>query len=563
MTDLRPYPYVFFSLLILAVLAPSTGCAPGRPQPFQASLLPPRPAPPILADIPIEPPTVTPSLYLNELPAFLSEPREPELSSTSVDAILGRSLARYEAGKEHYEAGEFAAAREDFDLAVEALLSAPNNLKDHQRIERKLEEIVEAIYRYDVAGLGAGELAAEPAFDKSPLEEIPDATFPIDPRLANQVTEELLVTISQLPLDVNEEVLRYVKYFSSERGRRIIANGLRRAGRYRSLIQRILDEEGVPQELIHLAQAESGFMPRAVSRKKATGMWQFMQFRGREYGLVQTRSSDDRLDPEKATRAAARHLRDLYQKFGDWYLAMAAYNCGPGVIERAVQRTGYADYWELKRRNVLPKETANYIPIIISMIIVSKNPADYGLDAVTPDPALEYSTLELDAPTHLALVADVLECPVSELLDLNPALLRNVAPEGYTLRVPKGKAGAVVSALEMVPLEQRAAWRLHRVEPGETLAAIAKRYRATAKGITDVNRLDGGAPEEGNLLLIPAAKQASKALAKPRVRTASAKRRATTRKASVRSGSRSSSSGKRSATIASKGSGTKRATLNR
>jgi membrane-bound lytic murein transglycosylase D len=563
MTDLRPYPYVFFSLLILAVLAPSTGCAPGRPQPFQASLLPPRPAPPILADIPIEPPKVTPSLYLNELPAFLSEPREPELSSTSVEAILGRSLARYEAGKEHYEAGEFAAAREDFDLAVEALLSAPNNLKDHQRIERKLEEIVEAIYRYDVAGLGAGELPAEPAFDKSPLEEIPDATFPIDPRLANQVTEELLVTISQLPLDVNDEVLRYVKYFSSERGRRIIANGLRRAGRYRSLIQRILDEEGVPQELIHLAQAESGFMPRAVSRKKATGMWQFMQFRGREYGLVQTRSSDDRLDPEKATRAAARHLRDLYQKFGDWYLAMAAYNCGPGVIERAVQRTGYADYWELKRRNVLPKETANYIPIIIAMMIVSKNPADYGLDAVAPDPALEYSTLELDAPTHLALVADVLECPVSELLDLNPALLRNVAPEGYTLRVPKGKAAAVVSALEMVPLEQRAAWRLHRVEPGETLATIAKRYRATAKGITDVNRLDGGAPEEGNLLLIPAAKQASKALTKPRVRTASAKRSATTRKASVRSGSRSSSSGKRSATIASKGSGRKRAALNR
>jgi membrane-bound lytic murein transglycosylase D len=362
---------------------------------------------------------------------------------------------------------------------------------------------------------------------------------------------------------VNDEVLRYVKYFSSERGRRIIANGLRRAGRYRSLIQRILDEEGVPQELIHLAQAESGFMPRAVSRKKATGMWQFMQFRGREYGLVQTRSSDDRLDPEKATRAAARHLRDLYQKFGDWYLAMAAYNCGPGVIERAVQRTGYADYWELKRRNVLPKETANYIPIIIAMMIVSKNPADYGLDAVAPDPALEYSTLELDAPTHLALVADVLECPVSELLDLNPALLRNVAPEGYTLRVPKGKAAAVVSALEMVPLEQRAAWRLHRVEPGETLATIAKRYRATAKGITDVNRLDGGAPEEGNLLLIPAAKQASKALTKPRVRTASAKRSATTRKASVRSGSRSSSSGKRSATIASKGSGRKRAALNR
>ncbi len=199
----------------------------------------------------------------------------------------------------------------------------------------------------------------------------------------------------------------------------------------------------------------------------------------------------------------------------------------------------------------------------MAMIIVSKNPADYGLDSVVPDPPLEYSTLELAAPTHLVLLADILECPVSELLDLNPALLRNIAPEGYSLRVPKGKVAAVVSALEMVPPGQRAAWRLHRVGAGETLVTIAKRYRATAKGIADVNRLDGDAPEEGNLLLIPAAKQESKALTKPRVRTATSVRRGTARKASVRSVSSTSSSAKRSTAIASKSSGRKRAALNR
>ena len=146
------------------------------------------------------------------------------------------------------------------------------------------------------------------------------------------------------------------------------------------MIQRILDEEGVPQELIHLAQAESGFIPRAVSRKAAGGMWQFLTWRGNEYGLKQTRYTDDRMDPEKATRSAARHLRDLYHEFGDWYLAIAAYNCGPGSVEKAVERTGYADFWELRARGVLPAETTNYVPIILAMTIMEKNAAEYGIE---------------------------------------------------------------------------------------------------------------------------------------------------------------------------------------
>ncbi len=164
------------------------------------------------------------------------------------------------------------------------------------------------------------------------------------------------------------------------------------------MIQRILDEEGVPQELIHLAQAESGFIPRAVSRKAAGGMWQFVKLRGKQYGLMQTAYTDDRMDPEKATRAAARHLHDLYNEFGDWYLAIAAYNCGPGVVEKAVERTGYADFWELRNRGVLPAETTNYVPIILAMTIMEKNAAEYGLEGSAMDPPLEYDTVE----THRA-----------------------------------------------------------------------------------------------------------------------------------------------------------------
>lgn len=281
--------------------------------------------------------------------------------------------------------------------------------------------------------------------------------------------------------------------------------GLRRAGRYRPLVQRILDEEGLPQELIHLAQAESGFLPRAMSRKAAGGMWQFVAWRGREYGLERSRYFDDRLDPEKATRAAARHLRDLYQKFGDWYLAIAAYDCGPGVIERAVERTGYADFFEMRNRRVLPLETTNYVPIILAMTIMDKNAAEYGLDAVVPDTPLEYDTIEITSPTNLALVSDLTNTPAPELQALNPALLRGLAPAGYSLHVPKGTGSYLMAALQMVPGERRASSRMHIVEIGETLATIGKRYRTAPGSIAAANNIRSVSPAVGDRLLIPAA----------------------------------------------------------
>ncbi|MGH9660044.1 MAG: lytic transglycosylase domain-containing protein, partial [Bryobacteraceae bacterium] len=335
----------------------------------------------------------------------------------------------------------------------------------------------DAIHRYDLAGLGAGVLEEEPKFDKSPLEDILEMTFPVDPKLKRRVREEAAATSSQLPLTVNDSVLGFIHYFSG-RGRRTMIAGLQRAGRYRPMIQRILDEEGIPQELIHLAQAESGFFPRALSRKMATGMWQFVKFRGNEYGLKQTAYSDDRLDPEKATRAAARHLRDLYHRYGDWYLAIAAYNCGPGTVDRAVERTGYADFWELRSRRTLPLETTNYVPIVLAMTIMAKNARQYELEDVTPDPPIEYDVIEPSSPTHLALVADLTETPMAELQSLNPSLLRSVAPAGHSLRVPKGTANALVARLDTIPAERRATWRAHKVENGETLAVIGKRYGA-------------------------------------------------------------------------------------
>jgi membrane-bound lytic murein transglycosylase D len=357
-------------------------------------------------------------------------------------------------------------------------------------------------------------------------------TFPVDPKLKNKVRGELTATASQLPLTMNDAVVGYINYFSG-RGHNTIVAGLERAGKFRPMIQRILAEEGVPQELIHLAQAESGFLPRAVSNKAATGMWQFVQFRGREYGLNQTPYTDDRLDPEKATRAAARHLKDLYNEFGNWYLAIAAYNCGPGNITKAVERTGYADFWELRARHAIPAETTNYVPIILAMTIMTKNAAEYGLTDVVPQTALEYDTVDITAPTNLALVGDLTDTPVSQLKELNPALLRSMAPDGYALHIPKGTGETLSAFLERVPGSDRAAWRMHRVEAGDTLASIAHRYGSTANRIAEANRLTADEPSAGDRLLIPASYKADSPASRAIRAKSTAKRRPVHRSSSA------------------------------
>ncbi len=486
---------------LLAVACASVGCVPN--QPFRTSFMPP-PAPAARNIYAPDPPPLDAPFEITETPRFMS-PLPPPSFGSRADVLIREAEWHFQAGRSHYQVGEADAARQEFDRAIDTLLSSPDDPAIRVAVDKKLEELADAIHRLDLAGLGAGEAASEPGFEKPPLEDVEPLTFPVDPALKDKVAEELHATASQLPLQITDPVLTYINFFSTGRGRRILTYGVQRSGRYQTLIRRILDEEGVPQELIYLAQAESGFQPRAVSRKSATGMWQFMLARGREYGLDRSPFFDDRLDPEKATRAAARHLRDLYRHFGDWYLAMAAYDCGPVTVDRGVERTGYADFWELRARNVLPRETANYVPAILAMTIVMKNAKEYGLDGVQGDPPLEYDTVEMTAPTHLQLVADTVECPVSQLHDLNPALLKNVAPAGTPLRIPKGTGASLPAVLDTVPAEKRTAWRVHRVVNGENLGLIAQHFGVTQNSILAANRADSGSVEAGDLLVIPVA----------------------------------------------------------
>lgn len=426
------------------------------------------------------------------------------IHSPETDELIRRSDAHFNTGRQMYFEGNLEGARREFDAAVDVLLNAPDSLPDHRRVERRLDEMCDVIYRFDVEKLGAGETEQDTVvFDKAPIDEISHMTFPVDQNLAPKLQSELNQTASGIPLELSDPVLSFVHYFSSDRGHRILLTGFQRSGRYKALIERIFAEEGVPQELMYLAQAESGFLPRAVSNKRAVGLWQFTYATGIDYSLSHTSVYDERLDPEKATRAAARYLKSLYERYGDWYLAMAAYNCGPGLVDRAVERTGYADYWELLKRHALPKETANYVPIILAMTIMAKNPKDYGLENIDLDAPVEYDSIQLTASTNLNLIADATMQPVSVIRDLNPSLLRTVAPAGFEVHVPKGAADATQSALDAVPAQSRQAWRLHHVEAGDTLETIARSYHLSPERIAQVNRA-ADSLEAGDVLLIPA-----------------------------------------------------------
>jgi len=452
-----------------------------------------------------------------------------------------RAEALYIDGYKLYQAGDRDGARKQFDQALDLVLNNHSEPVNRSSFDKRFDELVQRIYRVDIDTLQSDNTPeSPPSYDKAPIDDILSLTFPFDPKLKMKVREEVGATLSQLPLEASDAVLSFINYFSGDRGKRTLIAGLKRAGRYKPMISRILDEEGIPQEFIFLAQAESGFLPRAMSYMAAGGMWQFIRETGARYGLKNDGWVDERFDPEMATRAAARHLRDLYHEFGDWYLAIAAYNCGQGNVDRAVAKTGYADVWELRSRGTLPLETSNYVPIILAMTIMAKNPRNYGIDDITVEEPVLYDTIDVNVLTSLALVSDIVGRPVSELKELNPALLRDFAPAGYKLHIPRGAGQTLLAGWEMVPAERRASWRAHRAEAGDNLALLATRYRATVASIHAANGLTGVELNPGSLVVIPAASQPvftrnAKAPAKATARKSSRYRASTvTAKAPVR-----------------------------
>ena len=420
--------------------------------------------------------------------------------------LIAQVEEKFAAGEQNYKAGHLEAARKDFDDAVDWMLESGYDPNSDPKLSELFHRVVDTVYTYELQAFRAGDGFQEAPAVPAAIDEVAEMTFPVDPRLKDRAEEAAKNVSHDLPLTVNDEVLSFLNFFQTPRGRAIVETGLRRAGRYREMIARVLHEEGVPQDLIYLAQAESAFQPLALSRAGARGIWQFVAYRGQEYGLRHTWWLDERQDPEKATRAAAQHLRDLYKLFGDWYLAMAAYNCGPGNVQKGIERTGYADFWELYKRNVLPRETKNYVPIIVALTLIAKDAAHYGIQA-DPEAPVPTDVVKPGRAIDLRLVAETIEVDVETLRGLNPSLLRLATPNdpSFELHLPAGTAQRFSAEIADIPPDKWVSWRRHRVEAGETLTAIAKKYHVTPVAIAEANNLEKGAPlDPGEKLIIPA-----------------------------------------------------------
>jgi membrane-bound lytic murein transglycosylase D len=353
-------------------------------------------------------------------------------------------------------------------------------------------------------------------------QEAADALTASAPRLSEPVPD----IAPEYPLEMNARVDHQIRFFTGEIPTRLQLH-ITRSGRYAPLIRKTLKEYGLPQELLYLSMIESGFSPNAYSRSHAVGLWQFIQSTGRLYGLKVDKWVDERRDPQKSTVAAVRHLKDLYTTFGDWNLALAAYNCGESRVQRAIERQGTRDFWKLD----LPRQTEEYVPRFIAAVHIARDPESHGLRAIY-DPPIETESILVTRSIRLSRIAEACAMSVDEVRALNPSIRRDVTPPhaaGIEVHLPIGKVALLSERLNQIPHEPEpiatlaASGGSHTVRRGETLSAIARRYGTTPQKLAKANRLKVGSiiragqrlriPEDGAIAVaeVPAAKSAPKA----------------------------------------------------
>ncbi|MCI0487716.1 MAG: transglycosylase SLT domain-containing protein [Blastocatellia bacterium] len=460
-------------------------------------------------------------------------------------AIIERAEANYRKGEEAFAKSQLALSRRYFNKAIDEILLSGVDIKSNSRLEAYYRDLVSRIHKHEaIPGDDHSKQEKAEVVEPSALKE---NTEVVEPSVLDELSDIKETDLPVATLDgvkifgeydfnfsIAPPVVQFIEYFVSGRGRSTMEVGLRRSGRYREMAERIFKEEGVPPDLIWLAQAESVWKPNALSRAAAKGIWQFIPSTGTRFGLAQTQWIDERSQPEKSTRAAARYLRWLNGYFaGDWLLAMAAYNSGEGRVAGAIASCGYADFWELHRRNLLPQETRNYVPIILSIIIVSKNQDRYEID-VKPDPTLEYDTFPLPDQTDLKVAADLLGVPYETMQNLNPELRRGVSPpdQTYALKLPKGMKKRFEIAYAKLPEDQRVrkvvipaeeiarsskssySTRLvsYRVRRGDTLTAVARRHGVSVQELAKINKISSRTRlRSGQTIRVPKKVSTSKA----------------------------------------------------
>jgi membrane-bound lytic murein transglycosylase D len=390
------------------------------------------------------------------------------------------------------------------------LLEAPGGAEADHRLRAALDRLVDRVSVLEQQALAAGDGFTETRTEPASIDQLLaiEAFDTTPPTLATTaaVQADLQATTHDIPIPANQRVLRWVEVFQG-RLREFLSEGLARGAQYLPMIQSVFRAEGLPLDLAYVPLIESAFKPTALSRAKARGVWQFMRGTALENGLQADWYIDERADPQKATAAAARYLKTLYGMFDDWHLALASYNGGPGRVQRALKRSRKDDFWAVSTSTrFLPRETRDYVPMILAAIIIAKNPVQYGFEVVPPTPVAT-ETVALPAALDLRRVAEWAAIPVDDIQVLNPELRRWTTPirEGsYEIRVPSGTAARIQEGLARSAPGERNALQWYTVKKGESLATIARRLKVSRTDLAEANYLrTTSRVQTGQRLVVP------------------------------------------------------------
>ncbi|MGE0812008.1 MAG: LysM peptidoglycan-binding domain-containing protein [Vicinamibacterales bacterium] len=451
-------------------------------------------------------------------PVAVADATPPPPSRDPVADAIATAESAFAAGQAAAGQGHLTDARLAFDRAVDTLLTFPGGARSDSRLSAAVDDLIDRISALELTALSSGdgftETASEPASIDT-LLSLPtaEAEAAPAPEVATVVEVDLANTTHDIPIPLNDRVLRFVELFQG-RLRSFLAEGLNRGAPYLPMILTVFREEGLPLDLAFVPLVESAFKPTAVSRASARGVWQFMRGTGRENGLQHDWYIDERADPEKATRAAARYLKTLYRIFGDWHLALASYNGGPGRMQRAIKRSGgQADFWALSAKNrLLPRETRDYVPMILAATIIARNPTRYGFEIAPVTPFMS-DIVTFSRPVDLRRIAEWAGTSAEDIRALNPELRRWTTPlkdDEYQIRVPLGTMASVIEGYESTSPDDSASLQWYTVRKGESLLSIARRLRVSRNDLAEANYLRATARVAvGQRLVVPRAPSAA------------------------------------------------------
>jgi membrane-bound lytic murein transglycosylase D len=400
--------------------------------------------------------------------------------------------------------GHLGRARADLDQAVDLLLAHPGGALAEPRVAEAYRRALDTVHAREVEALAAEAPADAPLGAAAIVADLPVGEAPANPETLARAVAAVEAESLDLPIELNPAVLSCIDLYQG-RLRDWFEAALSRGQGFLPHIREVFAEEGIPQDLAYVALVESAFKPTAYSRAKAMGVWQFIRATGRRYGLEVDFWVDERADPEKATRAAARYLKELHSLFGDWSLALAGYNAGEGKVLRAMKRYRTDDFWKLRETRGLRRETKNYVPLIHAAVVLAKAPERYGFTVAAEAPR-DFERVSVEGALDLRVIAECAGEPVETLRALNPELRRLATPADRTfgLRVPPGRGEQVGTCVAGLPPEKRVAFRKHVVRRGQTFASIARANGTTAREVAGANGLAlGRRLRPGTELLVP------------------------------------------------------------